>query len=1562
MAEKAHQNVNTFRKQFESSFLIQDEDRNNGYQSNNISNSNLEDTEQTTCTKCVTNYFPSTDGSVCYPKIASCKTYDTDTGECTQCDSQTYLASDGSCAEKDIDNCSQYNTDGKCTQCDDGYFLGQDITEGDTCHQETENCKTYSADNSEWLCTECNEQDITYILQNNQCYLIISNCETQDGESCMTCEAGYHLSSDTTECYADISNCATYDEKLCSACDTDYHVSVDKTQCYDDIANCQDGSYNDEQCTACESQYNLSQDQLTCYDSIENCTTQVDAECSECAENYKLSSDNLTCYEAISNCKTQDTETTCSECEEGYHISSDNTICHEDVEYCQNYDNTNKNICSTCIANYIYYSTNNICYASFFNCADQVEGEYVCNQCDTGYHLNNNEDECVDDVDNCIEYDTNNEELCGICEDTFSLNASQTFCYTTILNCANQAEEVCNSCDTGYHLSFDTYKCYADIENCQSSAYDEDSNYLDCLTCINGYHLGVNADVAVDDDTSGKACFIDIENCSTYSDEDGSSCTQCEGNEQYYLYDNSICLDYVQNCQTYDSSQNQCSTCLNGYHIYNGECAQDIDNCTAYSDTDGSCTECEGFYVLSDSQCVYGCSVENCATCSDDFYCDTCNDGYTLSSSKRSCDTTCPSYSNILNCETCTEFVCSQCSDGYFINSSNLCSTCKKISSNCTSCSSSACTECEENYILFEGKCRSCEYSFDGSTSITGCSVCTYASSTLTCSDCEQGYYLSGNKCNLCSASISNCSKCSSSSACTSCASGYYLNDNDQCSSCSTGMLTCYLSSGTVIASTCKDGYFLDSNTCTQCESECLTCKDDGLTCTSCSDGQYLYQETCVSLTDGEIPQEMETLEQVYNYSIIQSYFRGNSNYYQFFDSSNSNNVCSADADCINGNCKIKYCECDENYFGTKCQYSSSDSSQIQTATQLYENIAIQITNFFELVEQDLSSTQVNRFMQTAIQLQNGLYNNYVMTSSNKSNLKSSEYAKKLKNQIMERYFINLQNSADSQLQISEYSVKGTLYKVDPTSDESPDFVLQENSSRRVLIQQIRVLQTEDMDSVQTCTFSEVEEGISYISQTDYDSIIDYVYDNSAASDSTITLSMMSENNLDFYQSTNITIDTIAYTLSILDSDGNEIDISDLDVNFVHHLPKADQDDIEDSSDYYCYNWNSGNEEWNENYIDKDKTDNCDYYVICSTSNTGTFAGSKDILYLVEEEKTESSDITAKKLVSQPGFIINASLLFLLLILLIVFSFLIENHPEKQKTKKKVHLPQISSDYKKKRDQDQKNFEQAEKYGMQYQNRSIIENQMQKSQMNRSHMNRSQMNRSRNAYNSNPYTNNNLDGRSNFQINPPRSNRFDTGDDFQPQFTESRFVPEQQNYRSKISMLPQNNRANAYLDSQPSEQKSDRYLHNRGSLSESADATPKNNKVVIERNINPWMLYHFYSIYHTHQTGLRLMKISLMIGTLQFYCFMLCIFFGYTEANIGYALAWVMLTIIATWVYNYLLGSLSLAFRNQNYGSNTVHPIYWGVYFIVIFLGFSIGSVIAAYDEPIYVIYPSINK
>ena len=128
-------------------------------------------------------------------------------------------------------------------------------------------------------------------------------------------------------------------------------------------------------------------------------------------------------------------------------------------------------------------------------------------------------------------------------------------------------------------------------------------------------------------------------------------------------------------------------------------------------------------------------------TCSNsDSHCNSCNEGYYLSSN-----------SNSSNCLTCI--------DNYFLVSN----TCYKCNKNCKSTSDGCkCSNCYNGYYLSNYQCFQCN---------SNCKTCS--DSETKCLSCYNGYGLTES--NICVPCSQPCKKCSAANICSSCIDNYYL-------------------------------------------------------------------------------------------------------------------------------------------------------------------------------------------------------------------------------------------------------------------------------------------------------------------------------------------------------------------------------------------------------------------------------------------------------------------------------------------------------------------------------------------------------------------------------------------------------------------------------------------------------------------------------------------------------------------------------------------------------------------------------------------------------------------
>jgi hypothetical protein len=112
------------------------------------------------------------------------------------------------------------------------------------------------------------------------------------------------------------------------------------------------------------------------------------------------------------------------------------------------------------------------------------------------------------------------------------------------------------------------------------------------------------------------------------------------------------------------------------------------------------------------------------------------------------------------------------------------------------------------------------------------------------------GFYLDSNR--VCRACSDPCTACNSSSICLACepAGDIFLLVNDSCKLCSNifaNCLTCIQNGGTGIwtCTSCRDGWYVGNTSCVSCILPCLTCSTSS-NCLTCSSlGYYFNSGTC---------------------------------------------------------------------------------------------------------------------------------------------------------------------------------------------------------------------------------------------------------------------------------------------------------------------------------------------------------------------------------------------------------------------------------------------------------------------------------------------------------------------------------------------------------------------------------------------------------------------------------------------------------------------------------------------------------------------------------------------
>lgn len=830
-----------------------------------------------TCnSKCIDGYWG--DGTKC----TLC------TNPCLTCTTSSYCLT---CAVLTTNSKQTYWLEGTCYQtCPSGYASD---SSSNTCTECTNPCETCSTSTS--TCTSCVSPykllsnscvehcatDGTYIETDTDCEICLSPCSTCETNtvtctSCIddyfilensctqTCPPGYVGLTDT--CYLCTSPCeyCSGSQTTCTSCIEGYLLEINEC-----VETCSAGYYSDGvNCNECDGKC------LTC--------TGSDSYCTSCySPKYLLEAD---CVDSCTVNTYVTVGSTCVKCD------SNCDYCLGDAGYCTScpndmylYDGTCISECPSTIT-ILVGTVCELCNSNCETCSGTVDTCTSCSSdkylqsgscvsvCSSGYLLKNNKCyECASVCETC-EYVTNN---CTSC-------ANGKYLYET--SCIS-------SCPQGYVGV--SSKCVLDpILDCATDCGLEILKNTDCeVVCNttdcaydNGYCLRVTVSCGSNKYESGGSCYPCSDPCSNCVDS-ATYCTSCKADsttgDLKYLYNGECyaecpsntlkkgitCIDCESLCKTCALSIDTCTSCNDGYKLYENQCVIDcpsdttvqIDDYTC-SDCDGGCKYCEGVYdnctacnptlVLHENECLAYCysgyfndssvcvkcsgckecedSADNCIECDSslllyDGKCvDSCPEGtYISTGTCESCGDACKTCSEKGSCDSCNdgdslyEKACiSQCPNGY-VDSLGVCVLASSVSPCNTGCTAE---------LLVNSQCD------------TVCNLEDCNFDNQDCQDfgtCGSQKYLDGTDCFDC---VYPCRQCDSSTFCTACQL-----------SISTGELLLLKENYCIEPSTCSEGYTQVGVYCKKCDDSCKYCNQDIKTCTSCNTGSYLYNGECIS-------------------------------------------------------------------------------------------------------------------------------------------------------------------------------------------------------------------------------------------------------------------------------------------------------------------------------------------------------------------------------------------------------------------------------------------------------------------------------------------------------------------------------------------------------------------------------------------------------------------------------------------------------------------------------------------------------------------------------------------
>ena len=425
---------------------------------------------------------------------------------------------------------------------------------------------------------------------------------------------------------------------------------------------------------------------------------KCDDACESCnGEKNQLTQDTncINCYEGYF--KTEDSNTNCileNLIPENYFKKNDNIYykCYNNCKKCNNlFDAENNNMnCLECINDYYFVYDENNCYDLSF----ENENPYYFLEEDKKFH------KCYFSCSRCSQSELDdNHHNCDKCASEFYFVFNTNNCYNdTIL-------------EQGYYLDNFTIgdnekptykKCYELCKTCYNFLIE---NNMNCINCINGYHILNGTNNCYNETLLDKGYYLkdDMffpceENCKTCSDSKinindiiSNNCLSCDELQNLFL------VSDLKNCEPESFTEN-------GYYIKLNE----EDNTKIFYKCYESCSLCnEG--EIDD--------IHNCLKCKDNYY--------PLKSDERNC------YSE----ETIME--------GYFLRENKW----EKCYEKCATCNIEGneeimeCLSCKTNYIsreynklvylkLKEGNC------------IIGCNDDLFLTRDIECvSSCPSGTY-----------------------------------------------------------------------------------------------------------------------------------------------------------------------------------------------------------------------------------------------------------------------------------------------------------------------------------------------------------------------------------------------------------------------------------------------------------------------------------------------------------------------------------------------------------------------------------------------------------------------------------------------------------------------------------------------------------------------------------------------------------------------------------------------------------------------------------------------------
>ncbi|KAL4496452.1 hypothetical protein ABPG72_014682 [Tetrahymena utriculariae] len=378
-----------------------------------------------------------------------------------KCDSQSYLDDSNKCRKcsDDQENCLECDSKNSCKKCSNSFILQNGKC---VCDKEM-----YLNNKNE--CVKCSDS--------------FPNCFQCSSNSCIKCNANYQLHN--SQCFSCEKDKLTSNNSQCQECADQNCIfcweSTDKCE------ECQNGyKLNEQKCDEIkcgQNQFfnNSSKDCQLCNIKFENCDQCSQNECLNCIENYYYDKstnrcvkncpngtfvDNKQCeFCKLKNCSQCSSSLKCLKCEDNYQLHN--------------------NQCFVCVKDEALFKFQNQCQkCNKDNCKKCFESTDICDECDDGYKLN--QQNCEEILCKPNEFLDEQMQVCQPCSERYK-------------NCSECSKKECKSCLNSLYLDKSSQEC---VKTCPKGTFEDHNKCLlcqhkncqecdknKCLSCQNGFYL-----------------------------------------------------------------------------------------------------------------------------------------------------------------------------------------------------------------------------------------------------------------------------------------------------------------------------------------------------------------------------------------------------------------------------------------------------------------------------------------------------------------------------------------------------------------------------------------------------------------------------------------------------------------------------------------------------------------------------------------------------------------------------------------------------------------------------------------------------------------------------------------------------------------------------------------------------------------------------------------------------------------------------------------------------------------------------------------------------------------